>query len=64
LTPFRNDYEAFLQDIEEDPEFRKNMNLYRDKEHPVPESQEHGDASIGLDELLDDLTLEDEVEMS
>jgi nonsense-mediated mRNA decay protein 3 len=70
------DYELFLRDIEEDPELRGMINLYKNpNNHPEqPQDDEMLDESeaeedfpeIQLEELLDELTLEDkeDVEMA
>ncbi|CAG8570878.1 431_t:CDS:2 [Acaulospora morrowiae] len=60
------EYEMFLQDLEEDPELRQNVNLYKststvamDVDGTVGESSEGDDdfPEIGIEELLEDLTL-------
>jgi len=72
----RRDYDAFIRDLEEDKDMRKEVNLYRDpaaiqamevaggaKEHGAGGDEEDEDAlseaDVGLEELLDDLTLGD-----
>jgi len=63
-------YERFLQELEEDPELRSHVNLYKDPKYipiadPSNESladiDEGGDAApeVGLEELLDEMTLDD-----
>lgn len=54
------EFDDFLDDIEEDPEMRQNINIYKDKSKPV--TVEKGDPSlkIPLEEMMEDLTLEDE----
>ncbi|CAI0407869.1 unnamed protein product [Linum tenue] len=58
----RSDYEQFQRDIEENPELRFNLSLYRNKEYQ--EESEAGsmadDAAAPLEELLADLVLLDE----
>ncbi|KAG7192986.1 ribosome-binding protein [Scheffersomyces spartinae] len=65
------DYELFLQELEEDPELRQTINLYKADNEAVSrnpdgmeEEEEDEDApEIGLDELLDeldDMNLEDQ----
>jgi nonsense-mediated mRNA decay protein 3 len=63
------DYELFLQDLEEDPELRQNVNLYKDsnamnmdtttEENTIEEEEDFPE--IGIEELLEDLTLNDSV---
>ncbi|CAG8499045.1 5817_t:CDS:2 [Funneliformis mosseae] len=60
------DYESFLQDLEEDPELRQNVNLYKtspsmDIDTTAEEStaEEEDFPEVKLEELLEDLTLED-----
>ena len=59
-----NEYNDFLEDLEEDPELRKNVNVYKDTakisgEMPVDqESISDGDIpQITLAEMLDDLDI-------
>jgi len=63
--------DAFLNDVEDDPDFRQNMNLYKVKDaEKILEEQRRMDEDnmednnnaddIGLEELIDDLTLDDE----
>ena len=59
-----NEYNDFLEDLEEDPELRKNVNVYKDaakisNEMPVDqESISDGDIpQITLAEMLDDLDI-------
>lgn len=54
-----NDYELFLRDIEEDPEFRSNINLYKgDMPQTLP--QESQEVEENMDEMEDnDLDLDD-----
>jgi nonsense-mediated mRNA decay protein 3 len=63
------EYEEFLKDIEEDPELRSNINLYKTKNFENIYKQRHQELEnemtdekldIELEELLDDLTLEEE----
>ena len=65
---FFSDYLEFLDDLEEDPAYRQNVNIFRDKskEQIAVDVDDLGDETIPhitLDEMLDDLNLED-VEMS
>ncbi|MED6143279.1 hypothetical protein PIB30_004782 [Stylosanthes scabra] len=62
-----SEYEQFLKDIEENPELRFNISLYRNKEYQPSEMASMTDGeevpSVPLDELLADLDLsEDEDE--
>jgi len=53
------DYNDFLEDLEEDPELRKNVNLYkRQKPQWMAEAEEVLAPKVGLEELLDDLVLD------
>lgn len=51
----------FLRDLEEDPEFRSNINLYKATDKPKMEEEE--ELEIPIEELLEDMTLDDDVEM-
>jgi len=67
-TFFFSDYLEFLDDLEEDPAYRQNVNIFRDKskQQIAVDVDDLGDETIPhitLDEMLDDLNLED-VEMS
>lgn len=62
-----SDYLEFLDDLEEDPAYRQNVNIFRDKskDQTAVDVDDLGDETIPritLDEMLDDLNLED-VEM-
>ena len=54
------DYNDFLEDLEEDPELRKNINLYKREQKPqwMAEAEEVLAPKVGLEELLDDLVLD------
>ena len=62
------DYEMFLEDIEEDPEFRSGMNIYRNEAYKVSlsaemnatDDEEEDFPEIDITEMLDELDLEDE----
>lgn len=64
------DYELFLQDLEEDSELRQNINLYKssnamDVDTAAEESaaeEEESFPEVGIEELLEDLTLNDKDE--
>ncbi|XP_071804642.1 60S ribosomal export protein NMD3-like [Asterias amurensis] len=55
------DYMGFLEDLEEDTDYRKNVNIYldRDKDIAVESSDEDDAPRISLQEMLDDLRLTD-----
>lgn len=54
------DFNDFCEDLEEDPAFRQNVNIYKDSER-IPVEGESGDApQISLQEMFDDMTLQDE----
>ncbi|KAL4330743.1 hypothetical protein AHAS_Ahas13G0430600 [Arachis hypogaea] len=59
-----SDYEQFLKDIEENPELRFNLSLYRNKEYQQSEMASVTDGeevpSVPLDELLADLDLSED----
>lgn len=55
------DYTDFLEDLEEDAQFRTNINIYRDssKQPRDGTESEAGDLpQIGLEEMLEDLHIE------
>lgn len=57
-----NDYNEFLEELEEDPELRSNINIYRDSRKQIPVDLDCIDPSIPqitLEEMLDDLVIED-----
>lgn len=58
-----SEYEQFLRDLEENPDLRFNVSLYRDKEYQRSETTSVADGedvpSIPLDELLADIDLSD-----
>jgi nonsense-mediated mRNA decay protein 3 len=67
IVIFFSDYLEFLDDLEEDPAYRQNVNIFCDKskEQIAVDVDDLGDETIPhitLDEMLDDLNLED-VEM-
>ncbi|XP_052250810.1 60S ribosomal export protein NMD3-like [Dreissena polymorpha] len=58
-----NDYTDFLEDLEEDPSIRQNVNIYKDSSKmpvDVDEAEEAGVPQISLQEMLDDLHLGDD----
>lgn len=63
-----SDYNEFLDDLEEDPEMRQHINIFKDakKQHIAVDVDDLDDPSapqITLEEMLDDLVLDD-VEMA
>jgi len=67
-TDMENDYNEFLEDLEEDPDMRQNINIFKDsKKQQVPvDVNDMVDPSvpqITLEEMLDDLVIDD-VEMA
>ncbi len=62
----RRDYNQFLEDLEEDPQLRQHINIFRDSSKQIPvDTNDMDDPSvpkITLEEMLDDLNIED-VEM-
>ena len=56
-----------MEDLEEDPELRQNVNIFRDPSKQIPVDTDDMDdpnaPRITLEEMLDDLALEDDVEM-
>ncbi|XP_010528584.1 PREDICTED: 60S ribosomal export protein NMD3-like [Tarenaya hassleriana] len=60
------EYEEFLRDLEENPELRFNVSLYRDKDYQPSETASmtdgEGAPSVPIEELLVDLKLSDEEE--
>lgn len=71
----REEYESFLQDIEEDPEYRSQINLYKaEKEEDMNDGEEQQEDSqdedgedgefpdVKLEELLEDMKLDDDAE--
>ncbi|KAL6268405.1 hypothetical protein P5V15_001540 [Pogonomyrmex californicus] len=57
-----NEYNEFLDELEEDPEMRQNINIFRDFKKHIPVDTNEIDTSIPqitLEEMLDDLVIED-----
>jgi len=57
-----SEYNEFLDDLEEDPELRQNINIFRDTRKQIPVDTNEIDPSIPqitLEEMLDDLVIED-----
>lgn len=61
-----NDYEGFLEDLEDDPILRENVNIYKDSQKMAMAVEANDDddddlpAPPTLQEMLDDLNLDDE----
>ncbi|CAG9865332.1 unnamed protein product [Phyllotreta striolata] len=66
FDPDANDFNEFLDDLEEDPDLRQNINIFKDKTKQIPvdsfDEQNENLPQITLAEMLDDLVLDD-VEM-
>ncbi|KAI4459685.1 nonsense-mediated mrna decay protein 3 [Holotrichia oblita] len=69
-TPFNTDtkdYNEFLDDLEEDPTLRQNVNIFKDMSKQMPvdayDTIDPDAPHITLDEMLDDLVIDD-VEMA
>lgn len=61
----KNDYQEFLEDLEEDQEFRQNVNIYRDASKHIPidaadKKKDDSTPQITLAEMLNDLVLDDD----
>ena len=59
---FCSEYNEFLDELEEDPEMRQNINIFRDVQKHIPVDTSEIDPSIPqitLEEMLDDLVIED-----
>ncbi|TGZ45674.1 60S ribosomal export protein NMD3 [Temnothorax longispinosus] len=57
-----NEYNEFLDELEEDPEMRQNINIFRDIRKQIPVDTNEIDPSIPqitLEEMMDDLIIED-----
>lgn len=66
VVKMEEDYELFLQDLEEDSELRQNVNLYKSSNamdvDTAAAEEEESFPVIGIEELLEDLTLNDKDE--
>ncbi|XP_066583452.1 60S ribosomal export protein NMD3 [Prorops nasuta] len=63
MSTDNNDYNEFLDELEEDPEMRQNVNIFRDTRKQIPVDTNEIDPTIPqitLEEMLDDLVIEDE----
>ncbi|CAB0010936.1 unnamed protein product [Nesidiocoris tenuis] len=62
------DYAAFLNDLEEDPVYRQNVNIYRDPTKQIPVDADDVDdpfaPRVTLDEMLDEMHIVDDEEMA
>ncbi|XP_011505275.1 PREDICTED: 60S ribosomal export protein NMD3 [Ceratosolen solmsi marchali] len=57
-----NDYNEFLDELEEDPELRANINIFRDNQKQINNDTSCDDSTlpqITLEEMLDDLVITD-----
>lgn len=67
LTSLCRDYNEFLNDLEEDPDLRQNVNVFKDPSRAMPvDTNDMVDPTIPritLEEMLDDLVIDD-VEMA
>jgi nonsense-mediated mRNA decay protein 3 len=58
------DYLDFLEDLEEDPKARENINIYKDQRKTIavePEESDNDNApQISLQEMLDDLHIKED----
>ncbi|XP_032682118.1 60S ribosomal export protein NMD3 [Odontomachus brunneus] len=62
MSTENNEYNEFLDELEEDPELRQNINIFRDTRKQIPVDTNEIDPSIPqitLEEMLDDLIIED-----
>lgn len=57
-------YAGFMEDLEEDQEYRKNVDIYVDRSHVPTDTDDEGAPKITLQEMLEDLTIADDVEMT
>lgn len=66
MSTENNEYNEFLDDLEEDPEMRQNINIFRDSKKQVPVDADEVDPTmpqVTLEEMMDELLIDD-VEMS
>lgn len=62
MSTENKDYNEFLDELEEDPEMRQNISIFRDSRKQIPVDTDEIDPSIPqitLEEMLDDLVIED-----
>jgi len=59
------DYQDFLDDLEEDPQYRAGVNVYVNEAAPVvlEEEEEEGMPTIGVEEMLDELSIQDDSQL-
>uniref|UniRef100_U5EXW8 60S ribosomal export protein NMD3 n=1 Tax=Corethrella appendiculata TaxID=1370023 RepID=U5EXW8_9DIPT len=66
-TDVENDYNEFLEDLEEDPEMRQQVNIFKDPSRQIPvdtiDMLDPSVPKITLEEMLDDLVLDDDDQM-
>jgi len=57
-----DEYEAFLKDLEQDPDLRFNINLYKNEDYRSEMASTVGDdvPTVPIEELIEDLTLGDD----
>lgn len=64
FSSINRDYDEFLDDLEEDPQLRQNVNIFKDSSKTIPvDTNDMVDPSvprITLEEMLDDLVLDDD----
>lgn len=63
---FCRDYTDFLEDLEEDPQYRTNINIYRDEVKmataPASGNDETADLpQVSLEEMLEDLNIDEAI---
>ncbi|XP_012257245.1 60S ribosomal export protein NMD3 [Athalia rosae] len=62
MSTENNEYNEFLDELEEDPEMRQNINIFRDSSKQIPVDTDEIDPTIPqitLEEMLDDLVIDD-----
>lgn len=62
-----SEYNDFLDDIDDNPELRENINVYRDSSRTVPVDAGDFDPSmprVTLEEMLNDLDINDDTQMA
>lgn len=59
-----SDYNEFLDDLESDPQYRQNVNIYRNPQAvplpPITDDEDDERPRISLQEMLEDLNIEDQ----
>jgi nonsense-mediated mRNA decay protein 3 len=56
--PIKEENEAFMDELEEDPDMRSRINLYRDPEGQALDEVDETLPAVKLEELMDHLSLE------